>query len=184
MEPTDFGKAIQGLRKDKGVGLRELARMTEMSPASIVAIEKGDSSPNLVTMHKIFKTLGVTFAEFFSNASEQSEDPVFLSKDMRSVCDEQREYTFLFPKRVGMRFEMIYETIAPASETGDWEEHDCDLGGYILSGGSASLEIKDQGKWVLKKGDAFYIKAGSKHRFVNLGKRPIKQITVIDPPRY
>ena len=66
MESTDFGAAIQSLRTQKKVGLRELARRTKMSPASIVAIEKGTSSPNLATLHKILKALGTTFAEFFA----------------------------------------------------------------------------------------------------------------------
>ena len=38
--------------------------------------------------------------------------------------------------------------------------------------------------WTSRQGDSFYIKAGFKHRLVNLGKRAIKQITVMDPPRY
>ena len=184
MEPTELGRTIQGLRTQKGVGLRELARMTEMSPASIVAIEKGASSPNLATLHKMLKALGITFAEFFANSSDQTQLPVFSSKDMRSVSDEEREYTFLFPKRVDMRFEMVHEIIAPSEKQSDWEVHDCDLGGLILSGGPAMLEIEDRGKWTIRKGDSFYIKAGFKHRLMNQGKRPVKQIMVMDPPRY
>lgn len=184
MEPTDLGKAIQGLRSQKRVGLRELARMTEMSPASIVAIEKGASSPNLATLHKMLKALGATFADFFANSTEQSQLPVFSSKEMKSVSDAQREYTFLFPKRIDMRFQMIAETIASSEKQADWETHDCDLGGVILSGGPAKLEIESQGNWTLRKGDSYYVKAGSKHRLISLGKRPIKQITVMDPPRY
>ena len=184
MEPADLGQAIQDLRTQKRVGLRELARMTEMSPASIVAIEKGNSSPNLATLHNILKVLGTTFADFFANSSDQTQFPVFSSKAMRSVSDEHREYTFLLPKRIDMRFEMVHETIAPAEKQSDWETHDCDIGGVILSGGPAELEIEDAGKWQLKKGDSFYVKAKQKHRLVNKGKSKLKQITVMDPPRY
>ncbi len=184
MELTELGKAVSSLRAKKNVGLRELARMTEMSPASIVAIEKGNNSPNLATLNKILKALGSSFAEFFTDSSEQTHLPVFPCKDMRSVSDGDREYTFLLPKSVDMRFEMVYETIAPEMKSTDWEEHDCDLGGFIISGGPAVLEIEGQRQWPLKKGDAFYIKSGTKHRLVNTGKRPLKQITVVDPPKY
>ena len=184
MESIDLGKAIQGLRARKQIGLRELARMTEMSPASIVAIEKGSSSPNLATLHKILKTLETTFAEFFANVPEQTQSPVFSSKDMQSISDENRKYTFLLPKRVDTRFEMIYETIAFTEKEIHWEKHDCDCGGVILSGGPARLEIESEGQWKLKKGDSFYIKAGFNHRLINLGKQPIKQVVVMDPPRY
>ncbi len=73
MEAADLGKAIQSLRIQKQVGLRELARMTEMSPASIVAFEKGNSSPNLATLQNVLRALGSTFAEFFANSSEQTQ---------------------------------------------------------------------------------------------------------------
>lgn len=83
-----------------------------------------------------------------------------------------------------MRFEMVHETIGPGEKKPQWEVHDCDLGGVILSGGPGQLEIEGLGGWTIRRGDSFYIKAGFKHRLVNLGKRAIKQITVMDPPRY
>ena len=183
MEPEDLGKAIHDLRVEKKIGLRELARMAEMSPASIVSIENGKSSPNLATLSKILKTLGTTFADFFAN-SEKPQLPVFKSCDMRSVCDEHREYTFLLPKRVGILFEMVYETIVPREEIGNWEIHDCDLGGFVISGGPALLEIEGQGEWSIGKGDSFYIKTNQKHRLINKGKSRLKQVTVMYPPRY
>jgi len=62
--------------------------------------------------------------------------------------------------------------------------HDLDLGGQVLSGGAAELEIERVGKFPLGEGDSFYIKGGQKHRLRNLGKTPLKLITVADPPRY
>ena len=184
MEPADLGVAIQDLRTQKKIGLRELARMTEMSPASIVAIEKGASSPNLATLHKMLRALGSNFAEFFANSPEQVQLPFFPSRKMRSVSDEEREYVFLFPKRGDLKFEMVHETIEPAEKHSEWEEHDCDLGGVIISVGPARLEIQDQGQWTIRKNDSYYIKAACRHRLINMGKRPLKQITVMDPPRY
>ena len=183
MEPEKLGAALTSLRKKANVGLRELARMAEMSPASLVAIEKGASSPNLATLHKLLRVLNTSFAEFFAGGGEESQLPVFAGAQMRSVCDAHREYRFLFPRRVDIKFEMVHETIAPSEQEATWEAHDCDLGGVVLSG-QGQLEIEGQGQWELKQGDSFYIKAGAKHRLLNLGKRPIKQITVMDPPRY
>jgi len=36
----------------------------------------------------------------------------------------------------------------------------------------------------VRKGDSFYIKAGWKHRGTNLGRAPLRLITVADPPQY
>jgi len=184
MESKELGKAIRRLRTATGIGLRQLSRLADISPASLTAIEKGSSSPTLATLHKVLKALGTDFADFFSNSQENPQSPVFPSKEMRSVADKFREYVFMLPKRQEMRFELIHETIAASESKSEWEVHDCDVGGVILSGGPARLEIEGEGQWSLRRGDSFYVKAGYKHRLTNLGKRAIKQITVMDPPRY
>jgi transcriptional regulator with XRE-family HTH domain len=184
MVQKELGRTLRRLRTEAGIGLRQLCRQADISPASLTTIEKGSSSPTLATLHKVLKALGTNFAEFFSNSSENPQVPVFSSKEMRSVADKHREYIFLLPKRQDMRFELIHETIAPSESKSEWEVHDCDVGGVILSGGPARLEIEGESPWRLRQGDSFYIKAGLKHRLINLGKRTVKQITVMDPPRY
>jgi transcriptional regulator with XRE-family HTH domain len=184
MEPKKLGRTIRRLRTEAGIGLRQLCRLADISPASLTAIEKGASSPTLATLHKVLKALGTDFAEFFANSAKNTQTPVFSSNEMHSIADKHREYIFLLPKRPDMRFEIIHETIAPSESKSEWEVHDCDVGGVILSGGPARLEIEGEGQWSLRQGDSFYIKAGYKHRLTNLGKRAIKQITVMDPPRY
>jgi mannose-6-phosphate isomerase-like protein (cupin superfamily) len=109
--------------------------------------------------------------------------PAAISNSMRTINDAYREYMLLFPKRTGMRFEMVFENIGPEKKS-EWEVHKFDIGGYIVSGEGAILEIADAGKWNISKGDAYYIPANSKHRIINNSKRPLKQITVISPPKY
>ena len=184
MDLKQLGRTIRRLRMDAGIGLRALSRMANISPASLTAIEKGDTSPTLATLHKVLKALSTDFSEFFANSAERPHTAVFSSKEMHSIADGQREYVFLFPKCPDMRFQMVRETIAPNETESEWEVHDFDVGGVILSGGPARLEIEETGQWTLRKGDSFYIKAGFKHRLINLGKRALKQITVMDPPRY
>jgi len=185
METKGIGKKIKTLRTRAGVGLRGLSRLAEISPASLITIEKGETSPTLATLQKILKALGVSFAEFFSGTMPSDQKPVYSFKNMESIKDEYREYTFMLPRRTDIRFGMVYETISPGEDGNvEWESHNYDLGGVIISGGPAKLEIEEQGSWMVKKGDAYYVKAFSKHRLVNTGKKPLKQITVMDPPVY
>jgi transcriptional regulator with XRE-family HTH domain len=183
MDPKKLGQNIRRLRTEANIGLRALSRMANISPASLTAIEKGDTSPTLATLHKVLKALGTDFAGFFVSEKEP-ENPVFAAGDMQSVSDANRQYLFLLPKRQDVKFEMVHETISPTEIESEWEVRDCDIGGVMLSGGPARLEIEESGQWMLRKGDAFYIKAGAKHRLINLGKRVLTQITVMDPPRY
>ena len=184
MEPKELGRAIHHLRTQSRVGLRELSRLADISPASLLATEKGDSSPTLATLQKILRALGTDFGEFFAQATEKPDGPVCSSSQMRMAADEHREYVFLLPKHMNAKFEMVHETIAATETQSEWEVHDCDLAGVILSGGPGCLEIEGQGSWTLRKGDSFHIEAGARHRASNLGKRVLKQITVMYPARY
>jgi transcriptional regulator with XRE-family HTH domain len=183
MEAEEVGKALKHLRANRKMSLRELGRIANISPASLVAIEKGHSSPNLATLHKILKSMNASFADFFADSGEGDRSPVFARGQMAGAADKHREYRFLFPRRGDIKFQMVHETIAPSETDSDWEVHDFDLGGVILSG-RARLEISGRGEWNLKKGSAFYVYAGSRHRLINIGPSQIKQVTVAYPPRY
>jgi transcriptional regulator with XRE-family HTH domain len=184
MENAVTGRSLKAYRNQAGISLRELGRMTGTSVAYLVSIEKGTSSPTIATLSKILRALGTDLATFFSIAASEPEKPVFSSKLMKSVSDEYREYIFLLPKRSDIRFEMVSETILAEEKCSEWEVHDCDVGGVIISGGPAELEIENVATWSLRKNDAFYIKSKQKHRLVNKGKRQLTQITVMHPPRY
>ena len=159
MDQQHIGQKLRERRVGAGIGLRELGRLANISAASLIAIEKGASSPTLATLTKVLKALGSGLTEFFAQSPGLEETPVFASKNMKRGSDEHREYLFLFPKQPDLRFEMMHETIQPTEQESEWEQHDCDMGGTILSGGPAQLEIEGQGQWTLRKGDAFYVKA-------------------------
>jgi len=184
MGPDDLGAQVRLLRERAGLSLRELSRKAGMSAAALSAVEHGRSSPTLATLHKVLGALGTGFQDFFAGTDAPSEEPVFRRAGRREVRDAHRRYEFLFPKRGDVRFELVSETIAAAEGRVQWETHDCDMGGVVLSGGPARLEIEGVGEWELRRGDAFYVKAGQKHRATNRGRAPLKLITAWYPPRY
>ncbi len=158
--------------------------MANISAASLGAIEKGASSPTLFTLSKILKALETDFLELFAEASGKESSPVFSAHDSRGVSDDFREYIFLLPRRNDIKFEMVHEHIAATERTSEWDVHDADMGGVVLSGGPRVLEIEGMGEWTLRQGDSFYVKAGRKHRLVNKGKKAMTLITVYYPPRF
>jgi transcriptional regulator with XRE-family HTH domain len=183
MEPANFGPFLRDLREKKNLGLRELSRIADIAPASLSAIEKGESSPTLATLHKLLKALGTDFSSFFEEAS-LADTPVFPADHTRQVNDAHRVYQILFPKRSDLRFEMLVETIAATEGESEWETHDCDMGGLLLEGGPLKLQIQDRGEWIVNAGDSFYVKAQQKHRAINAGSMPARMVTVCAPPRY
>jgi transcriptional regulator with XRE-family HTH domain len=185
MLPEDLGQNLIALRKQRGLSLRKVCLSANLSPASLSAIETGRSSPTLASLHRILKALGTSFAEFFGGPEDsQPASPVFPAHDMKRIEDAHRTYVMAIGRRPELRFEVFCETIRPTEKKSEWETHDFDVGGMILQGGPMRLEIEGQGKWKLNKGDAYYIRAGLRHRATNLGRKPLRQITVVDPPRY
>ena len=184
MDPVSVGQAIRALRMQKRVGLRELCRNAEISPATLSAIEGGHSSPTLATMHRILRVLGTDFATFFTNNTGPADSPVFRADQMTQISDGQRQCTFLFPRRANIRFTMARETQPALEQEAEWEEHDCDLGGVVIEGGPLEIEVAGQKTWRLSKGDSFYIPAGTRHRGRNIGRRTLHLVTTYDPPRY
>jgi len=167
-----------------GIGLRQLSSRAELSPAALSAIERGQSSPTLATLHKILSALETDFADFFALRPNPDNEMIFPAGEMNTLKDKNRTYTILFPKRKDIKFEVLLETIAPQEKSSEWEKHSCDMGGFIITGGPLLFEIEGQPAWRLKKGDAFYVTANTRHRAMNLGKTPIHQATVWYPPRY
>lgn len=184
MQPSELGRHIRRLRREAGLGLRELSRSADMSAATLSAIEQGKSSPTLVNLHKVLRALGTDFAGFFAASPGSDDAPVFPAKGMKAIEDAHRRYVLLLPKRADIRFEVLHETLAFRGAQSVWETHDCDVAGVVLAGGPARLEIDGSGQWPVRRGDAFYIKAGLRHRVCTEGRKALELITIWYPPRY
>jgi transcriptional regulator with XRE-family HTH domain len=176
-------RKLAALRKEKGVSLRALASKAGVSPASLSAIERGQNSPTLATLNRILRALDSDFAAFF-DGEKNSSGPVFSAQEMAAIEDANRRYTFLLPKKGDVHFEMVDETLLAQDSECEWEIHSCDMAGVVISGGPLRVEVAGRGEWMLREGDAFYIKAGQRHRGCNASPDAIRLLTVYCPPRY
>lgn len=183
-DATQWHKRLAAMRKERGISLRALSREAGVSPAALSAIERGENSPTLATLTRILRALGSDLGGFFSLAdAPDAPSPVFRAEEMATVRDATRAYTLLLPKRDDVRVEMVLEALEPTEEP-EWEQHDCDMAGVVLEGGPLALEIEERGMWQLRTGDAFYVRAGWRHRGRNTGTRALRMLTVFAPPRY
>lgn len=180
---TDVAKRIQILRKRCGLSIRQLGGLAGVTPAIISCIERGKNSPSIATLQKILGALGTDLATFFAQDHQQQDGPVFLREHMRAISDGDRTYTIVFRKQPGVGVEMFDETIRRSKRRPPFETLKCDVAGYILSGNLA-VELKKQGKQVLRPGDAFYITKGQEHRGFAADDEPVRLVTVYHPARY
>jgi transcriptional regulator with XRE-family HTH domain len=183
MSPEEFGRQLKLLRHRLDINLRELSRRSGVAASSLSAIETGKTSPTLATVNKLLEALGVDFASFFAGGADGAAGQVFTADRMRKVEDQHRTYKFLLPVRDDIKVEMLHEVIQPTETDSEWEKHPYDLAGWLVSGDAMRLEIQEVGRWDLRPGDAWYIKAGQLHRATNTGAVPMEIITVILPSR-
>jgi transcriptional regulator with XRE-family HTH domain len=62
----DVGSRIRALRQERGLSLRALAELCELSPNTISLVERGESSPSVSTLQRLATALGVPITSFFA----------------------------------------------------------------------------------------------------------------------
>lgn len=185
MEPDRIIAQVIALRKQQKVSLRELARKADLAPASLSAIENGQSSPTLATVHKLLKALGTDFAGLVATLEKPvAQSPVFAGASMPVLSDRLRRYSLVLPRRAEIPMQIIDETIERTDRDSDWEVHEFDLAGYLIKGGPLTLEIEGQGTWRIQVGDAFHVRRGLRHRASNAGGTAARLLCVTVPAEY
>ena len=61
--PDDIGQRLRGVRKERGIGLRELSRVLDISPSALSQIETGRTRPSVMTLYAIVSELQMSLDE-------------------------------------------------------------------------------------------------------------------------
>lgn len=146
-------------------------------------IENAKMSPTLATLHKILVALGTSFGDFFAEDRAGLGRFHFPGKEMKKIATRRTKCILILPSRNDIKVQMVLERLSPGEKI-KTETHEFDVAGLILKGGPLKLEVVDKGEELIRKGDAFYIPAGSPHRSFNAGKEMLEMITCYYPPRY
>lgn len=72
-EPPNVGFHVRALRQRRGLSMRALAELCELSPNTISLVERGATSPNVATLHRLALALGVPITAFFEEGEKQVE---------------------------------------------------------------------------------------------------------------
>ena len=176
---TSMGAKIKSLREERKLSMRELASRAGVAVSFISKIESGKTSPTIMTLQKILEAMRVTVVSFFSEPERPSlaESVIFKRKDMKALESIDRTWLFTFPPEPDIKVVMTYEEYNPHTKAKELEWHNNDMMGYVISG-EFTVELPGKGEFVAKKGDAFYLKAGTEHIVSNSGDRVLKMLVV------
>jgi len=182
MTSRQTGEKLAALRRRAGLSIRQLAVSSGVTAGMISLVERGKTSASLVTFQKILSALGTDLSTFFSEGRQGQTGPVYFRQDMKSLQDQARAYTLVYPRRPEIVIQMFDETLK-AGKKPEFETLKCDVGGYVLSG-TMTLEIKAEKKRPVRAGDAFFVPKGITHRGFASGKEPVRIISFCSPPEY
>ena len=174
----EIGQRIKQLRTQNKLTLEELASRCELSKGFISQVERDLTSPSIATLSDIVEALGINLAQFFKE--EREEKLVFTQEDF--FIDEKEECTihWIVPNAQKNDMEPILLDLKPSQKSDIISPHNGEEFGYVLNG-KVSLVINNK-KYVVKKGQTFYIKGLHDHYILNDTKSDAKVLWVCNPP--
>ncbi|WP_368040440.1 helix-turn-helix domain-containing protein [Ruegeria atlantica] len=180
------GPRMRELRKAKGLTLKQLAELTNLSVGYLSQLERQDADPSVRSLNVIGKALGVGINWFFPDPEEEADpesDIVVRSTRRRALRFESGVRDELLTPSLGGQLEMILTTFAPGASSGDTlYSHKGEEGGYVVEG---RLEVTvDDRVMHLKAGDSFRFASTRPHRYHNPGDCDTVLVWAVTPPHY
>ncbi len=174
----ELGTRIRVVRKQRGLTLKELERVSGFSATHISEIERGKTSPTIGALVRIAQALGKETSFFLEE--EQLNEVALVRRDERATMPREEirvRGEYLTPGIPGGRLNayMLY------LEPGDvrdviYESHGGEEGVYVLSG-TVEFRAGDR-TFEAREGDAVHYPADRPHGFRNAGEVEARLLVV------
>lgn len=184
MQELNLGKKIQNLRMERGLSVRKVAGMANITPSMLSQIENGLVNPSINTLRSIAQVLDTPLYSLFKE--EQTAD-VVVHPENRLVMGLTNEpdvhYELLTPDTKGS-IEFCMMVIAPhCSSYRDAKSHDGEEVAYVCAGEHVELDL-DGTPFTLKVGDSVRIPANVPHVWHNHADVTVRVIFAVTPPTF
>lgn len=176
----DIGKRLKSLRVKNDLTLEDLASRTELSKGFLSQLERNLTSLSISTLQDITEVLGVSLEDFFR---EPSEEKICFGKEDYFVDEKEgRTTTWLVPNAQKNEMEPILLELSQEGESQVVDPHEGEEFGYVLQGQVLLVDLENKKKFVLKKGESFYLKGNVRHYLQNKAKAGSKVLWIVTPP--
>ena len=169
--PPDVGSQVRALRQQRGLSLRALARICELSPNTISLIERGITSPSVSTLHKLATALRVPITAFFEERADKVDAILLRSGERPRTGSGNVLLESLGAALDDQALEPFKVTLKPGSGSGGrLMQHGGHELVYCLEG-ELEYVISDEA-CRLEAGDSLLFEARNPHRWRNPGAEP------------
>lgn len=178
----DLGSQLQQLRRQKGLTLEEVGKLSDISAGFLSQLERGLANPSYVTLSKIANGLDVPIGAFFQ--ATDTSDPVVRKDRRRKIVLEGANLVYeLLAPDLSRSIEFLLTEFAPGVSTEDYpSRHEGEECALVLEG---TLEIhwRDQ-VYVLGEGDSICLPCNVPHWYHNPGKKKVVCVWAVSPPSF
>jgi len=175
------GARVRALREAMDLSLRDLAERSGVSAPMLSQVERGETSPTLVTAERIAAGLDLTLSQLLR--LDEGEHVVVIRAGERRVRRRKGHRTEeLTPPLPGQRADVSIHELDPGASTGRADDPPLHEPGAretaTLLSGSVSLLI-DDARHDLDPGDSVTFDADLPHHFANHGAGPARFLAVV-----
>jgi transcriptional regulator with XRE-family HTH domain len=170
-EVAAVGAAIRSRRRQRGLSLRDLSRLTGFSIGFLSLVERGQSSLALTSLYKVAKALESEVADFFQPNGRVPEEhpPPHVTRAGEhaelSIAGSNRTYQLLSDRARDRVLEPLLVTVLPTESVEEPYSHDGEEFAYVLAG--ELLCIIAGAAYRLGPGDSIYFPASVPHAIHN-----------------
>ena len=179
----NIGRKIKRLREERGLSLRQMGDLCEVSPSHIQKIETNQITPSITVMLKIARGLGKDIGYFLDERAVLQDVTFLLAGERRTVAVGEPNITIelLSEGLVDQVFQPMILIIPPGEKLGPREiVHEGEEWQFCLEG-TIRFTIRDD-VHVLKEGDSLHFKSHIAHYWENTGAKEARLLMVCSPP--
>lgn len=176
------GRALHNFRLARGLTIKSLGEMAQMSPGMISRIENGQVSPSLSSLTALAEALETPLISLFRHTMASTDVTHVKSgqglNSQREADNHQHDFSLLgYHKRDDMRFEPVLVTLKrkPQDKLPVYNGHGC-LFIYVLAG-EGIYQCNDN-RYHLHAGDSLSFDAVARHGFVDIVSEEVQFLSV------
>jgi transcriptional regulator with XRE-family HTH domain len=183
LKPYALGEKLHTLRLKKSMGLVELGKHTDLSPAMLSKLERGKLFPTLPTLLRIAMVFGVGLDHFFTDERKRHVVSIVRRGERMRFPETPGRATIAYHfesldfKATERKLNAFYAEFESVSAEDVRMHQHAGVELLYLIGGRMELTIGSD-SYTLDSGDAIYFDSAVRHKYHRIGKQPCSAVIV------
>jgi transcriptional regulator with XRE-family HTH domain len=179
---VDVGSCVRAIRKERGLSLRALADLSDISVNTLSLIENGKSSPSVNTLQKISEALRIPIVALFLSKKGGQKIVLTNARQRQRVTMTHGTLEDLGTCLSSAAPEPFIVTLTPFATSGAEETMHLGYEFVFCLAGRVEYRIQNQ-SYLLDPGDSLYFEACLPHCWQNLAAGLSKILLILCPAR-